>query len=912
MTSADLRATAAEGLSMSFSEAMTGDAGDHAWPSHLTRASELGWSFWREFAVRGAGFPANLVQRLSHQALTALANNLVDARIRLTQLWEEAERLVQSRITAILLSHGVRQAGDKPTSPLPPELSRLRSAANLLKRRKLDDTLAAVLPADLYDALKTADAQHAAVSASYKDEYATALDACSSVIQEFAAHSSLREAVAWQNHAAVVTALDPLGKAVEMSGARRKQREELVANYIQRYCVKNDSIGFFGPIGWGQVREDLSDPVAKPGPGLLAARNIYFEDWPIAAIADAIASDSRFTAWLTPRLMPFLRIERKRLIFPGGMTQSLSDTDHELLRVCNGNRTAAQIADALLANPFSNFCDADQVYLALTRLKKEGRIDFGFPIPSNDPRPELVLRAQFERIDDDSLRIEAQQLLSRFEAARQLVEDSRGRVEDFCAAMTQLNEVFESITGAQSRRRQGEAYGGRALVYEDCRRDVRVEVGQAFLQSLQKSLDLVLISARWFTQSIAPRYQAELRKIFFELCGDDPNGSTCRAVDLPTFWLRAQELFFGENIPVSDIVEDLGRRWQAILPPLDDVHRIDIAASEIRDAVMAAFEFERSDSTWAQAIYQCPDVLLCSPGEASGVGDGHAPMAVLGEIHVGGNTLTTNGFLGQHPDPQRLLAARRTDLGPDNFVPKLSGVGARIPIRTRWVDDAEYGIEVLFSHGARPSAPQEAVPIGALDIVEQGGDVVVRHREQAWQCGLLDLFGDFVALAVISQFRMFARRRHVPRITVGSLVWQREAWRLPVAELAFMAAENDAQVFLDVRQKALELGLPSKVFVKVPWENKPFYVDLESPAYVRGFAKQIRGAMRNGIDGAAEISISEMLPSFEHLWLSDADGQKYTSELRMVAVHGDDARASMARAGGRSATGQVKARRSSQ
>ena len=35
--------------------------------------------------------------------------------------------------------------------------------------------------------------------------------------------------------------------------SQQRQHEALVASYLQRYCAKNDSIGFFGPVGWSQI-----------------------------------------------------------------------------------------------------------------------------------------------------------------------------------------------------------------------------------------------------------------------------------------------------------------------------------------------------------------------------------------------------------------------------------------------------------------------------------------------------------------------------------------------------------------------------------------------------------------------------------------------------------------------------------
>ena len=48
--------------------------------------------------------------------------------------------------------------------------------------------------------------------------------------------------------------------------SRRARREEIVASYWQRYCGKNDTIGFFGPLAWGRI-EDAGPPLASRSGG---------------------------------------------------------------------------------------------------------------------------------------------------------------------------------------------------------------------------------------------------------------------------------------------------------------------------------------------------------------------------------------------------------------------------------------------------------------------------------------------------------------------------------------------------------------------------------------------------------------------------------------------------------------------
>ena len=99
-----------------------------------------------------------------------------------------------------------------------------------------------------------------------------------------AADPLFREAVAWQNRQALVTQVEPIARDVPQSGSKRRRREAVVANYWQRYCAKNDMIGFFGPLAWGRIRDD-GPAVATRSRGLIAQREVHFETWCMEALA---------------------------------------------------------------------------------------------------------------------------------------------------------------------------------------------------------------------------------------------------------------------------------------------------------------------------------------------------------------------------------------------------------------------------------------------------------------------------------------------------------------------------------------------------------------------------------------------------------------------------------------------------
>ncbi|MHB8691493.1 MAG: lantibiotic dehydratase [Solirubrobacteraceae bacterium] len=102
-----------------------------------------------------------------------------------------------------------------------------------------------------------------------------------------ASDPAFAEAVIWQNRSAFRTAVAKIAGRGAEAGNRRRQRDGVVAGYWQRYCAKNDTVGFFGPLAWGTIRDD-GPAVAVRSRGLVAAREVHFESWCLEALARAI------------------------------------------------------------------------------------------------------------------------------------------------------------------------------------------------------------------------------------------------------------------------------------------------------------------------------------------------------------------------------------------------------------------------------------------------------------------------------------------------------------------------------------------------------------------------------------------------------------------------------------------------
>src|SRR5262245_61913194 len=94
---------------------------------------------------------------------------------------------------------------------------------------------------------------------------------------------AFRRAVAWQSRESLRRAVDKLAAGAPGSPSNRRRWTDVVASYWQRYCSKNDTIGFFGPLAWGSFGE----ATAIRSGGLQRERVVHFETWAIEAVAAA-------------------------------------------------------------------------------------------------------------------------------------------------------------------------------------------------------------------------------------------------------------------------------------------------------------------------------------------------------------------------------------------------------------------------------------------------------------------------------------------------------------------------------------------------------------------------------------------------------------------------------------------------
>jgi hypothetical protein len=577
-------------------------------------------------------------------------------------------------------------------------------------------------------------------------------------LRSVARQPQFREAVTWQNPAALINAVVNVATNAPTKPSRARGREEIVASYWQRYCAKNDTIGFFGPLAWGRIADDGPALRSRTG-SLVGERAVHLEAWPVQALAEA----------LDPQLK-------------------------------------------IAAGPFA----------------------------------ERDLRIAFEQHPDGRVRDRGLAALDRLEAARDAVAASRP--VRLLAALADLDAVFVALTGREPVRNAGRAYGARTLCYLDCMRDLDVTIGPGLLGEVAPALQVLFEAGSWYCGRVNEIGRRVIERAL---------PTSGRGPFLPVL-MQALRTIMQLPPELADEVAELQRRFAKVLADPDPTTIGDRAAAIFSDRVPA----------WRHAAFHSIDLQIAAHDEADVIAGEW--LAVVGDIHLGNNPLMQGVFAHRHPNPPTLLRLQHEAVGscfPVLVPPFAPGMGVDARGAPLLPDDA---IRIAAMPDTRaPGRQRTWLPhellVDGTDLVDPSGSL---------RLPLLEVFWLPIYISSARSFDPQAEQDHAPRLAIGHTVLAREAWNVPATDVPTRGQ--------DIAAFARGLGIPRQAFVKSPLERKPMYLDTDSPVLARILCRHARQAAADS--SRHRMRFTEMLPTPEQTWLSDADGNRYVSELRLVAL----------------------------
>lgn len=662
--------------------------------------------------------------------------------------------------------------------------------------------------------------------------FAAALASARAALRDVAHDSRFREAVWMSNAHMYETGLRSFDRhwVADRRPSKTRQLERRLYAYLQRLCAKNETIGFFGPLNYGDF---------GPGEGVsyrrseqpIRRRKVFVAYWAAAALAAQIAVE--------PSVRPHLRPRRATL----RSAAQLDDARlHALLERCDGSRDVAAIAAA---------CErpAADVLADVERLVALGLVRLDLPIPP----AELDPLAYVARLVDEL----PESCYAREPWAAALADLDAERTRFAAAGFDERRQVlrrteqrFEELASTPARRAAGQMFEDRGLLYEECLGAVEeLRLGAAHRRRIVAAVEPIAALCATAAQLRHQDLEDAARDLLAEVAG------RATLVEFLAAW----------------------RRRHPQLPPLPRAERFATRLADLVEARSSDGRVSRLTSADIEALCEpLADQIVCSPDlmisaaslDALAAGDFRV---VLGELHHGAQAagwmlcFAERGWQehlarvlpsANGETPANLVLARRMKTAPPEF-PGPSIAASAVSERTAQMELSELSVALI---DGRPR-------------LLAAGDRRLRIYPPCHAVPAA-LYAPFASLSYPLVGGVGVRLgAHTPRIEIAGAVYQRERWDVPARELPRLGA-SELDLFRAVLDVKRAHGLPERVFVRALGEPKPVYVDFANP-----IAVELLAQLAGQTDG--DLAVSELLPGPGDLWLQGEEGA-YCCELRTV------------------------------
>ena len=598
----------------------------------------------------------------------------------------------------------------------------------------------------------------------------------------------------------------------DRSSTRRAERQ--LYTYIQRFCAKNETTSTFGPMGYGQCDDGSGLRVRTVPP----RRLVVLSRWALDEFARCAAREPELrheVPWHASLLAT-----RPDDLDP--LSASLLD------ELCDAPTGITQLAARLGLTPA-------EIVALLRPLATAGLVWRGLLFPAETISGAEGLREAISRLPPGAAR---GRWIEELDALTGLCERFRDAdVAGRSGLLAEMEARFTAATGMPARRRAGQVYADRLMLFEESSSPFRVGIGQDVADAIERIvspvLELGLAAGR--------REQAAYRQAMTELV----EGA-------------------GGSLPFTEYAEKAAAQVQAASGFAEST-RLRLAAGLQSEGTVAPDALGPAAPGDAYAL---PDLCLRAPDPAA-VGDG--PEVVVARMH---HHLLLPGWLTTfHDDPATIEAQVNDWLATESGRRTVAlATSRRNKGFYRWP-----GRRLLVSPVDHEGQADAESARDARVVVTEDGELALLdgHRRPSFLYPMLADLTSYPPVAaltpgLVTHPRVLVDDGAAVRVRVGEAVLQRRSWELDLSLQA--AASTSWESFVALRRSVLDRGLPRFCFLRVGSERKPYCIDTASP-----FAADLVSYLARR---DPQARADEMLPGPGELWLQDERGH-YTCELRV-------------------------------
>lgn len=793
------------------------------------------WNILPHFLLRSTGFPFAWLDCLAFIETTALVEKVLDGE-------DEIKRLATEMLTIL------RNTNDSDSVKL---RRRYWDRVNRRRPAQVDEAGARLLPPGIVEQLACWDAalqRQADLLDNARNTFMQELPSRRGALRDLVSDERFQEAVWLSSPHMFQYGLQEYLEHWHPNERPSKTRhvERQLVSYLQRFCAKNDTASFFGPLNYGDFTGEPANELAGPGAEHVRRREVFMAYWGVMALADLLGADPAIRPYLRPHCSPLcdFELQARKIRLPQGRTLALSTQEAQLLALIDGQRTLENIAietGLVVETAFESLQRFVQAHLIVLRPEPpvtdvrplEWLLKWVEQLP-----PSCTTRGQWLKVTGEFKRLQDRFAQAPFPERREI--------------LAQIEAQMTDLTGQQARRGDGQLYADRLLLYEECLGGLSpLALGPTFAAELQRQLAPVL-----------DLYAAHAHALYEQLCayGETllkewaPDGKGPFLDFVGHLRAKQGEIFKAQQTPVQEALltwlKDFADRQVVavnlqVLPPLDRAalqHHVLLTSPDVM--LLARDEEALRAGDFRIVMAECHDTLMVW---------GWAISFHAQRTHVQDDATAFLARVCRERTMANVLASKRVKIVPFEY-----------PGPT---------IEVM-AISEKPAS--ERIPVSKVTTTLEDG----QPRLQAPGWPSLTLYnGELPTLA----HTLFAPPRvvppsvvlgrHTPRLTLHKAIIQREQWRVSRTELLVGNYQGASfELFLDMQRAARQLHLPRYFFIRVQGEGKPVMIDranyflLELLAYL--------------LPKEGEVTLSEALPGPEELWLRGDKGA-YCAELRL-------------------------------
>ncbi|RMR09840.1 lantibiotic dehydratase [Pseudomonas syringae group genomosp. 3] len=700
--------------------------------------------------------------------------------------------------------------------------------------------------------------------AEVDQEYAVFLESARQALIDFVDDEDVEQAVFISNPTALTRLQELRQERHARTDSRKKQKLRLAWSYAQRFCSKNDTSSFFGPLAWGRFDRTQVEHVRimQHGPGWIRERHTFFESWVVQRLVEQLNRQCVDVQFMPLQLNPGCFLNQDTLHLPVNKRRQVSALTARVLGYIQCQSAVAPTLFGLQAE--LQDVSAGQLRDLIDHLVAQQIVRRGWQISPRERKPVQVLHTFLAdaRLSDD-FRTQWHERLSGLEAIRQ--DYATGDLAVRIASLDKLNRLLGEA-GVDISRESGAMYVGRYPVYEDCSRNIDISLGGALLDQVNADLAPLMRIHQWLIKACARQLHGFYAQVWQRLQAEDEHN--------PVNFLA----FLGAVQPViahaeAGIIEELdvvlADAWQQVLSDKHDPEQVQLTHEDI-ERLIVELNTRLDVRTFSVfgSHFHSPDFLISSTStDALNQGD---YSIILGEVHPGVHTLSqpvAEPFGPFNKEIEREV--RQIFDGPRLVLADSPDSYQRSHID--WPLLECYQQLILPSGGGCVPADQ-CYAAGRARLVMSEGRLRVEDIAGQFSEDLVCVYPTPMHRLGFALAGSVVAKNDRRRIGLGKTLYKRASWwfspeQLPCSEFSVDKLDD----VLAWRAWAVEHGLPRYVFAKIDIEPKPIFIDFDNPLSIDGVS--------NSMKKAGHVKFSEMCPAPDQLWLEEARGH-FCCEIR--------------------------------